>query len=231
MYGDELRLKQVLINLVKNALKFTIRGMIKIVMAYDETDGKLFVHVADNGKGISENEIPKLFTQFGKLKRTAKMNHEGIGLGLLICDKLVRANGGAICVYSDGPEKGATFCFSMKMRLNDEVEPTNEELRTQRRANRKRKIVSSSRKLETVLEEEPSMIDTSTQKVGKHEIDAAFGPIQHASQINPVESGTNVETQRQGLLLIDIEEESKNKNVDGDSESVSDDSFDEMTKN
>lgn len=183
MYGDELRLKQVLINLVKNALKFTIRGMIKIVMAYDETDGKLFVHVADNGKGIGKNEIPKLFTQFGKLKRTAKMNHEGIGLGLLICDKLVRANGGTISVYSDGLEKGATFCFSMKMRYNDEVELTNEELKSQRRAIRKRKIVSSNFRLDTVLEEEPSMIDCSTQKVAKHEIDAAFGPSQHGSQI------------------------------------------------
>ena len=194
MYGDELRLKQVLINLVKNALKFTIRGMIKIVMAYDETDRKLFMHVADNGKGISKSEIPKLFTQFGKLKRTAKMNHEGIGLGLLICDKLVRANGGAISVYSDGPEKGATFCFSMKMGLNDEVELTNEELRVQRRANKKRKIVSSSLKLDTVLEEEQSMIDTSTQKVARHEIEAAFGPMQHGSQIDPVEFSRNVET-------------------------------------
>ena len=72
------------------------------------------------------------------------------------------------------------------------------------------------------------MIDTSTQKVARHEIEAAFGPIQHGSQINPVESSKNVETQRQSLLLVDIDEEYKSSNVAGDSKS---DSFDEMTKN
>lgn len=71
LFGDMLRLKQVLINLVKNALKFTIRGLVKIVLAYDEVDKNLLVLVVDNGKGISPQMIPGLFTQFGKLKRTA----------------------------------------------------------------------------------------------------------------------------------------------------------------
>ena len=74
------------------------------------------------------------------------------------------------------------------------------------------------------------MIDTSSQKVARHEIEAAFGPIQHGSQIDPVEYSRNVETQRQGLLLVDIEEESKSRNAAGGSESDSDDSFDKMTK-
>ena len=85
LYGDELRLKQVLINIVKNALKFTIGGIIRIVAAFDETDEKLYVQVVDTGKGFSQGDASQLFTKFGKLKRTAEMNHEGIGLGLLIC--------------------------------------------------------------------------------------------------------------------------------------------------
>ena len=111
----------MLINIVKNALKFTICGMIKIVAAYDETDEKLFVQVVDTGKGFSKSDARKLFTKFGKLKRTAEMNNEGIGLGLLICQNIVRASGGSISAHSEGPDKGATFCFSFKMRLNDQV--------------------------------------------------------------------------------------------------------------
>ena len=54
------------------------------------------MHVKDSGKGISAEDKSKLFTQFGKLKRTAEMNSEGIGLGLMICKNLVELNKGSI---------------------------------------------------------------------------------------------------------------------------------------
>ncbi len=53
---------------------------------------------------------------FGKLKRTAEVNSEGIGLGLLICQNLIRMNKGEISVHSDGLKKGCTFKFSMQMQ-------------------------------------------------------------------------------------------------------------------
>ena len=58
----------------------------------------LKVHVIDNGKGIDEQEISKLFNMFGKLRRTADMNSDGIGMGLMICQKLVELNNGTISV-------------------------------------------------------------------------------------------------------------------------------------
>ena len=74
-----------MINLVKNALKFTKKGLIRIKAAYrPEPDFLLIVHVEDSGVGIESQDLPKLFTRFGKLQRTAQMNHEGIGLGLTI---------------------------------------------------------------------------------------------------------------------------------------------------
>ena len=116
LYGDELRLKQVLINLVNNALKFTRGGSVKICAAYDQDNETLSVHVIDDGKGIAPEDIPKLFAQFGKLKRTAEMNSEGIGLGLLICSQIVKFFNGTISTHSKGLGKGATFCFTMQIK-------------------------------------------------------------------------------------------------------------------
>ena len=84
LIGDSRRLKQVLINLVKNAMKFTQRGKIEIKVCYLEVQKMLVIHVEDNGTGIADEDFPKLFTRFGKLQRTAEMNSEGIGLGLTI---------------------------------------------------------------------------------------------------------------------------------------------------
>lgn len=65
--------------------------------------------------------MDKLFTMFGKLHRTAKINNEGIGMGLMICQNLVKMNGGTISVRSDGEEKGSTFTFTMSMSLPTEI--------------------------------------------------------------------------------------------------------------
>lgn len=77
----------------------------------------LKVHVVDSGKGIDPQDINKLFNMFGKLLRTAEQNHEGIGMGLMICKNLVEQNQGTINVHSDGLDKGSIFSFTMKMNL------------------------------------------------------------------------------------------------------------------
>ena len=92
--GDNLRLQQILINLVKNALKFTVSGSVRVLMAFDTSEQMLNVHIVDTGKGIREEDMCKLFLLFGKLQSTASMNSEGIGMGLMICKNLVNINGG-----------------------------------------------------------------------------------------------------------------------------------------
>ena len=76
----------------------------------------LRVCVSDNGKGIEASELGQIFKKFGKLLRTASMNSEGIGLGLMISKKLVEANEGELKVASRGADKGAQFMFAMKMK-------------------------------------------------------------------------------------------------------------------
>ena len=87
-----------------------------IYIGYNEYNETLQVNVVDSGKGITDKEMPNLFKLFGKLKRTADMNSEGIGMGLMIVNKLVSLSEGTITVHSDGLDKGATFSFTMKMR-------------------------------------------------------------------------------------------------------------------
>ena len=91
-------------------------------MAYDATAGMLKAQVRDTGKGISPKDMPQLFKMFGKLKRTSKENDEGIGLGLLISQNLIRMNQGEISVHSDGLQKGCAFNFSMRMQTLEQAE-------------------------------------------------------------------------------------------------------------
>lgn len=94
LIGDKRRLQQVLINLVKNATKFTSQGHIKIMASYHQDEENLVMQVEDTGVGIAKEDMRKLFTRFGKLKRTAAMNSEGLGLGLTIVKQIVESAGG-----------------------------------------------------------------------------------------------------------------------------------------
>ena len=85
--------------------------------AYDEETEMLKVHIIDDGKGILQTDMDKLFKMFGKLRRTAEINSEGIGMGLMISKKLVELNEGTIEVHSGGKDKGSIFTFTMKMQL------------------------------------------------------------------------------------------------------------------
>ena len=84
-------------------------------MAYSNKKSSLIVHVIDTGAGITKRDLPKIFDKFGKLRRTAEQNSEGIGLGLSIVKGIVEMANGRIFAYSAGVGKGSTFCFNMKM--------------------------------------------------------------------------------------------------------------------
>ena len=75
--------------MVKNAFKFTEEGSIMIFSSYDYINQQLIVQVRDTGTGIASEDLTKLFSRFGKLHRTANLNHEGIGLGLTIVKQIV----------------------------------------------------------------------------------------------------------------------------------------------
>ena len=118
--GDPLRLRQVLYNLISNAVKFTARGEIRISVTW--TGGVIQVAVSDTGPGIPEPQQARLFRKFEQLDASTTRRHGGTGLGLAICRELCELMGGTIALESV-PGQGSTFIVSLPLeRLGDRLE-------------------------------------------------------------------------------------------------------------
>ncbi|OMF89635.1 PAS domain-containing hybrid sensor histidine kinase/response regulator [Paenibacillus sp. FSL R7-0273] len=117
--GDSERLKQVLFNLVGNAVKFTYTGGVTVrVSLLEQQEGqvRLQFSVADTGIGIPEHSRSRLFEPFVQLDHSMGHRHEGTGLGLAIARQLVELMGGSICLNTS-VKQGAVFDFTVKLRL------------------------------------------------------------------------------------------------------------------
>ncbi|HVV81465.1 MAG TPA: ATP-binding protein [Kofleriaceae bacterium] len=106
--GDEMRLCQVVANLLTNAAKYTPRGGRIRVTAFAD-DGEIVLRVTDNGAGIPPEILPQLFDRFVQGRRTIDRSEGGLGLGLAIVRNLVTMHGGIVSARSEGVGKGAEF--------------------------------------------------------------------------------------------------------------------------
>lgn len=128
LQGDPIRIRQIITNLVHNAIKFTPAGRVVIrVMLEDESehDAVLRISVADTGIGLSAADQDKLFKPFGQADSSITRRFGGAGLGLIISRKLVEQMGGSMGVDSE-PGKGSTFWFTLrcgKQRINQSTQP------------------------------------------------------------------------------------------------------------
>jgi signal transduction histidine kinase/DNA-binding response OmpR family regulator len=112
VWGDRTRLRQVILNLVSNAVKFTTCG--QVVLAAIVEDNQVMVTVSDTGLGIPVHEQAAIFDEFRQSERTAARGYGGLGLGLSICKRLLEMHGGTIGVHSSGEEReGSIFYFSL----------------------------------------------------------------------------------------------------------------------
>jgi PAS domain S-box-containing protein len=110
---DEIRIRQILINLINNAIKFTETGYVKVIARGEYAEGtteniKLIVDVEDTGIGIEEGELSEIFDSFRQSKRLITKHYGGTGLGLTITKRLTEMMGGEISVKSR-LKKGSTF--------------------------------------------------------------------------------------------------------------------------
>lgn len=113
--SDAVRLRQVLLNLVGNAIKFTDEGEVRLVVRYDAGAHRLCFDVIDTGFGIPESKIHTLFEPFTQVDNTSTRSFGGTGLGLTICRRLAEALGGAIEVESK-LGKGSRFTFVLPIK-------------------------------------------------------------------------------------------------------------------
>jgi PAS domain S-box-containing protein len=117
--GDETRLRQVIINLAGNGLKFTDRGEVVVSVsarALGPADVELVFAVRDTGIGVPPDKRDRLFTSFGQLDPSTTREYGGTGLGLAITKRLVELMGGTIWVESEGvPGRGSAFQFTIRV--------------------------------------------------------------------------------------------------------------------
>lgn len=121
LYGDDLRLSQVFINLVNNAVKFTENGGVYVwVIPEDEGEHGLIlkVEVRDTGIGIQDSTLEQLFVPFTQADNSTTRRYGGTGLGLSISKQLVELMGGKISVWSSEGE-GSVFTFQLPMGVSD----------------------------------------------------------------------------------------------------------------
>lgn len=121
LYGDSNRIKQIMINLANNAVKFTKEGQVVLKVGFEcigEEEILLLISVSDTGIGIKKEDMERLFESFQQVDSKRNRNIEGTGLGLAICKKLLELMNGKIWVESEFG-KGSTFSVCIPQRVLD----------------------------------------------------------------------------------------------------------------
>ena len=136
---DEARLRQVLINIVGNAIKFTDKGFVRLRVYHEPTPGpgdycNLFFEVVDSGEGIAPSEQENIFNAFHQIQSSVAKHHDGTGLGLSISLRLIRMMHGNIDVKSE-IGKGSTFQLCLqRVQLPFEAKMELKKLKTHQKA-------------------------------------------------------------------------------------------------
>lgn len=120
MLGDELRLKQILNNILSNAFKYTDKGRVTLTVKH-EAEGKdtvLVFKIEDTGQGMKQEDLQRLFSEYARFNAEANRATEGTGLGMNITQKLVELMGGRIMVESEYGE-GSIFTVYIKQKITD----------------------------------------------------------------------------------------------------------------
>ena len=124
--GDSVRFRQILTNLVANAIKFTASGGVHVRLGVSEDGARLCCEVIDSGIGVEEAVRERIFEAFFQADGTTKRKYGGTGLGLTICKQLVELMGGQIGTRNNTPEPGATFWFDFPLDTSHAETPLRE---------------------------------------------------------------------------------------------------------
>ena len=119
LFGDEIKLRQIIFNLVSNAIKFTVKGHIHIKVSKEKEENgisTILFTIEDTGIGIAKEKHDLIFNAFQQADGSTTRVQGGAGLGLTIVKKLVELMGGDIWMTSH-PGEGSTFCFRISFEI------------------------------------------------------------------------------------------------------------------
>lgn len=122
IWGDSMKLRQVVFNLIDNSLKYTQKGSIEISL--QKSNNTVAISVKDTGVGMTSETAHSLFQKFSRGKDSSKINTQGLGLGLFIAKKIVDDHHGELSITSEDEGKGSTFTLTLPIKKY--VDPTEE---------------------------------------------------------------------------------------------------------
>ena len=121
IFIDKVKVREVISNLVDNALKYTPDGKGGVTMKVEELGENLRVTISDTGIGVPATELPYLFAKFSRGKDIGRLNTGGTGLGLYVGKAMIENNGGKIWAESDGEGKGSRFIIELPLKQSEEL--------------------------------------------------------------------------------------------------------------
>lgn len=114
--ADQQKIEQVLNNLLNNAIKFSFPDTV-VTVSCERNDKEISISISDNGPGIDEEDMKKIFNPYEKIAKTGTAGEKGTGLGLTIVKRIVEGHKGTIKAESE-PEKGSTFIFTLPLSMS-----------------------------------------------------------------------------------------------------------------
>ncbi len=116
--GDQNKIRQVISNMIDNALKYTENGFVKVNLSHSDL-GKVLIKIQDSGAGIAKESLKEIFGKFNRAQQISKEHVDGSGLGLYVAKRIVNDHHGKIWAESEGRGKGSTFFMELPNRLDN----------------------------------------------------------------------------------------------------------------
>jgi signal transduction histidine kinase/AraC-like DNA-binding protein/ABC-type sugar transport system substrate-binding protein len=192
IYGDATRLRQVVLNLITNAIKFTEHGQV-MVSAYTENDQLLF-QVQDTGLGVPIEDQARIFEEFQQSERSLQGKYTGVGIGLAISKRIIDLHGGQLGVASDGVYGGgSTFTFALPVAQTlPESTPADARMPQTRRLNREAHTF-------LIVDDDAEILEMHTRMIEAHLPEARIVPARSG-----VEALRILQRQAIDLILLDL---------------------------